>query len=458
VYTTTGIHGRHEHEARRIGERHERPGDGDPAVLQGLTEDFEDVLLELGELVQEQNSVMGHGNLPRAGRVPSSDQSDVRDCVMWAAKRPLRHESVIPAQKPHNAVNLGGFDGLFEGHPGEDGRNPAGKHGLAGARRADHDDVVGSRRSHLQCTLCVFLPLDLGKVVTGFKATLEESSHVDPVGSDIPLTVQELNHFGKLRDTDNVDSLDHRPLWCVFPGDDDSGKSGGPCRHCHGKAAANRLYAAVKGQFTEEKVLLEPLTLDDAGGRQDADGDGKVEGCPLFLQVGRGQVDGDLAGGEIVTGVLQGRLDPVLALLDGAVGEADGGELGKPLGDVHLHVDDNGVNTQEGAGKGLGEHGLLLYVQVALGVKGGHAAGAGGGDGLAVVLVLDVAGGKDAGDAGGGKVPLAAALGADVAAVHLQLPLEEERVGSVADGDEAAVNLEILGGAAGVADTDTGDP
>ena len=38
---------------------------------------------------------------------------------------------------------------------------------------------------------------------------------------------------------------------------------------------------------------------------------------------------------------------------------------------------------------------MALSLQIALGVDGGHAAGAGGGDGLAVDVVLDVATGED---------------------------------------------------------------
>src|ERR1700691_1204517 len=39
-----------------------------------------------------------------------------------------------------------------------------------------------------------------------------------------------------------------------------------------------------------------------------------------------------------------------------------------------------------------------VLFEILLDLKGGHAAGAGGGDGLAIAAVLDVAAGKDAGD------------------------------------------------------------
>src|SRR5579859_6965399 len=64
-------------------------------------------------------------------------------------------------------------------------------------------------------------------------------------------------------------------------------------------------------------------------------------------------------------------------------------------------------------------------VEVLVGVERRHATGTGGGDRLAVHLVHHVAGGENAGDAGGGGVPFDAALHHDVAVLHLELVLEE---------------------------------
>src|SRR6185503_9114410 len=60
-------------------------------------------------------------------------------------------------------------------------------------------------------------------------------------------------------------------------------------------------------------------------------------------------------------------------------------------------------------------------IQVLLGVERGHAAAAGAGDGLAVHMVLDVAGGEHARHAGGRGEALAAAAGDDIAVFHLEL-------------------------------------
>src|SRR6056297_3515606 len=76
-----------------------------------------------------------------------------------------------------------------------------------------------------------------------------------------------------------------------------------------------------------------------------------------------------------------------------------------------------------------------LGFEPALRVDRGGAAGTGGGDGLAVDVVLHVAAGEDAVDVG----TAARRPGDEVAVVlHGQLTLEQVGVGLVADGDEQA--------------------
>src|SRR5688500_16675517 len=89
-----------------------------------------------------------------------------------------------------------------------------------------------------------------------------------------------------------------------------------------------------------------------------------------------------------------------------------------------------------------GSRSLPLLDEPALGLDGGHAAGAGRGDGLPVVAVLHIAAGEDALDVGA----RGARLRLEVAGlVRLQDALEELGVGRVADGDEEAGGVEQLG-------------
>jgi hypothetical protein len=84
---------------------------------------------------------------------------------------------------------------------------------------------------------------------------------------------------------------------------------------------------------------------------------------------------------------------------------------------------------------------VALGFEVAFGFDGGHAAGSGGGDGLAIGAVLDVTGVEDAFDVGAG-----AAVGDDVAVrVKVNLTDEGGGIGDVADGDKEAVNVAVVG-------------
>src|SRR3712207_2300450 len=90
-------------------------------------------------------------------------------------------------------------------------------------------------------------------------------------------------------------------------------------------------------------------------------------------------------------------------------------------------------------GRVLGLLGLALLLEPALGVYGRAAAVAGGGDGLAVALVRDVARGEHAGHARHGVLLLEDVAGP----VHLNLVLEEAGRRGVADGREEAVELDL---------------
>ena len=52
-----------------------------------------------------------------------------------------------------DGVDLGGFERLLEGERREDRGQPLGQHGLAGAGRADHEDVVAAGRGHFERAL-----------------------------------------------------------------------------------------------------------------------------------------------------------------------------------------------------------------------------------------------------------------------------------------------------------------
>lgn len=67
VATGAGVHGGDQLEARREAHPVVGPGDDDLSVLQGLAQDFEDLSVELRQLVEEQHALVGQGDFARAG-------------------------------------------------------------------------------------------------------------------------------------------------------------------------------------------------------------------------------------------------------------------------------------------------------------------------------------------------------------------------------------------------------
>ena len=91
-----------------------------------------------------------------------------------------------------------------------------------------------------------------------------------------------------------------------------------------------------------------------------AEGDGKIESCALLAPVGGGEVDGRLARRDVVSAVLEGRLDPLLALPNGRVRQTDDGEIGQTAAEVHLYLDRIGVDSEQGGAERFEEHGSTV--------------------------------------------------------------------------------------------------
>ena len=164
VAAGAGIHGRGQHEARRKAERHGGAGDGDGVVFQRLAHDFEHVARELGQLVEEEQAVVGQRDFAGAGNDAAADQAGVGDGVVRRAEGPLRDQARAGIEHPGHGVNLGGFERFFKGERGKDGGQPLGQHGFAGAGRADHQNVVAAGGGHFQGALGGLLAAHIAEV------------------------------------------------------------------------------------------------------------------------------------------------------------------------------------------------------------------------------------------------------------------------------------------------------
>lgn len=110
-----GVHGRHQHELG--GKCHGTRGtaDGDLSLFEGLPECFEDGALELGQLVEEEHSVVGQGDLARSGVGVAAEQSCIAGGMVRGTEGAPGDQRLSWCQLSHHTVDLGGFESLGQG-------------------------------------------------------------------------------------------------------------------------------------------------------------------------------------------------------------------------------------------------------------------------------------------------------------------------------------------------------
>ena len=126
VAARAGVHGGDEDEARREERRVDRPADRHLAFFEGLAEAFETAAVELGQLVKEEDAVVGETDLARRRRRSAADHAGVGDGVVRAAERAGGEEGFASGEGGEGrleGVGGGGGDGAFEVGvvPGEGG-------------------------------------------------------------------------------------------------------------------------------------------------------------------------------------------------------------------------------------------------------------------------------------------------------------------------------------------------
>ena len=164
VTAGTGIHRCHQHERRRIGQALRCATDADLAILERLPQHLQDILLELGQFIEEQHPVVSQRHLARPGMSAAADQAGIGDGVVRRAEHPPGDQRLTGGEQTEDRVDLGDFEGFLEGLRRQDRRNAAGQHGLAAAGRSDHQDVVPTGRGDFESPLDMPLAAHFGEI------------------------------------------------------------------------------------------------------------------------------------------------------------------------------------------------------------------------------------------------------------------------------------------------------
>ncbi len=166
VAAGTGVHRRHEHEAAGERRRSRRRGRWSPTPSSsGWRSTSSTLRWNSGSSSRNSTPWCARLTSPGIGCVPppSSPASE----IVWCGARNGRVATSgwCEAQRARDAVDLGRLQRLLQRHRREDRGNPLGQHGLARARRADHQQVVPAGHGHLERALGVLLALDVGEVL-----------------------------------------------------------------------------------------------------------------------------------------------------------------------------------------------------------------------------------------------------------------------------------------------------
>ena len=160
---------------------------------------------------------------------------------------------------------------------------------------------------------------------------------------------------GEAADGDDSDPLHGGSLRRVGAGDNDLVEP--RVSRCKGQAErpSNGPSLAVQSQLADEETTRGG-TRRQAADLEDRHGDGQVERGSDLLESRRRQIDRDGAAGERKPGVPERRADAFAGFADARVREPHDVETGESPRDIDLHVQNAGVDPQEGGGMNTRKH------------------------------------------------------------------------------------------------------
>lgn len=145
-----------------------KPGNGDSAIFQGLTQAFHSRLGKLRQLIQKQHPIVGQRDLSRAWRRSPANQTGGRNGMMRRPERPDRQQRQPLRQRSGNGMDPGALHRFLKGEGRQDGGQTLGKHTFTGARGPDEQQIMSPGSGNLQSPFGVLLSPDISQVRHGW--------------------------------------------------------------------------------------------------------------------------------------------------------------------------------------------------------------------------------------------------------------------------------------------------
>ena len=206
-----------------------------------------------------------------------------------------------PGLEPaHGAVDPGRLQALGGRQRRQDRGQPLGQQRLAGARRADHQDVVAASSGDQESALGVVLSFDVDEVLVRVGMLGEQLVEIDGLRVHVNLSGQEADGFSQAADGIDVEALDDGGFGGIGPGNEQPVATFEHGLKTHRQDALDGAGLAGESQFAHDGIVAGPVEADLTAAHQEPQRDRQVEAVGVFLQVGRSEVDHhpvDRAGG-----------------------------------------------------------------------------------------------------------------------------------------------------------------
>ena len=213
---------------------------------------------------------------------------------------------------------------------------------------------MAAGRRNLQCTLGRGLAFDVGQVRVvrlARPAVVECAGPALTFGRGFVAGQKLLHHVQQVAGAVDAHVGHQRRFLCAAFGQHQLRQSrAGAARQgqTHGQRAPHRPQVAAQRELARKLEARQLGAINLSAGRQNAQRDRQVKTPRVLGQVGRRQVDGDaFVARKLQPAVLDGRAHPLAGFLDFCLCQPDQGEARQTVGQVNLHRDRFGLQTEQ---------------------------------------------------------------------------------------------------------------
>jgi len=141
---------------------------------------------------------------------------------MRRSERSLQHQRLARVKPPDGAPDARCLQALFGSQFRQDRAHSRGQQRLAGARRSDHQQMVGAGRGDGHSAFRGFLPFDVAVIDGVFPEFRNRHRPVERIRRNLQLAAEEADGIGQGRNRDHLDPFHNGRFPSIRGRDDDS--------------------------------------------------------------------------------------------------------------------------------------------------------------------------------------------------------------------------------------------